>query len=894
VLIECPECRHVIRIVDRRPGRFHPRCPKCAAVFELVVPTREHEDVTVSSMAGTGPQISSEPDPPSLTPGEEETPVAEPGRRAGFRPAWLPRGVPRILGGYFLLRLLGHGPRGRAFLARPISLDAPAVLKVLAADRARDRVFRARHVREAFAAAQVRHPNLIAIREVDAHRGHHYAAVEWVGGPSLDEVLHASGKIEPGRAAVMILQAARGLRAAHRQGLWHRDVKPANLRIDSNGLVRVDDLGLEMTPSLASALEADATGKGASPLDAGAPASVARAAGEPPASLPAVVGTPSFMAPEQAGDPLAADGRADVYALGGTFYDLVTGRPPFPGETAIELIRGHAEDPLIPPGEFVPGLPRKISEVIQTMMGKRPDERYPSMDVVVDVLEGLLGLRTDAAAKALADAGESARQAAETLASSPARKLRNGVLLMAGAIWVVFSLFLIFVGLGSVALVVFALGAMTALFVTASAELAHGSELSRLFRVAMLGSGLRTWIILGLLTIVVAALLWSLGGCLPWFLLICAGGLAAGFHVSLERPLAAEREKTLGEVREIVRRLRRRGHDDERLREVIAGQGSRWQRFLLEGLFGLDAVRAARSTRGGDSQSHVAIRLPSWRDATIDWLEKRIEARRDRRHLRILEAAEEGRLEAQGINLMTARRKARRIARALMLSAAEWRDEMRLLAPYGGAAPRGFALTERLRRAAAAPEPVLEPHESHPGALRRRTDALGNVLFGRGLRLLLGTVLLAVLACWLDSRGIVTWPQVRDQAGEIAATVGNAVSTADPALLRELKWNIPLDQSVLREPVDFPWLPEGPWKGIQASNVIVAALILLASTIAGRKGVGLAALAAAAIALFGAQFGVELPVLSRRFGIDAHAQARALSLLIGLLGFLIPRRRPAS
>ena len=143
-----------------------------------------------------------------------------------------------------------------------------------------------------------------------------------------------------------------------------------------------------------------------------APASVARAAGEPPASVPAVVGTPSFMAPEQAREPLAADGRADIYALGGTFYNLITGRPPFPGETAIELIRRHAEEPLIPPGEFVPGLPGKVSEVIRTMMGKSPEERYPSMDVVVDVLEGLLGLRTDAATKELEVLGEAARQAA--------------------------------------------------------------------------------------------------------------------------------------------------------------------------------------------------------------------------------------------------------------------------------------------------------------------------------------------------------------------------------------------------------------------------------------------------------------------------------------------------
>ena len=258
------------------------------------------------------------------------------------------------------------------------------------------------------------------------------------------------------------------------------------------------------------------------------------------------------MAPEQAGDPLAADGRADIYALGGTFYNLVTGRPPFPGETAVELIRKHAEEPLVPPGEFVPGLPRKVSEVIRTMMGKSPEERYPSMDVVVDVLEGLLGLRTDAAAKELADAGETARQAASALVGSPARRLRNGVLLVAGAIWVAFSLFLLLLGLGNVALPVFALGAMTAVFVAFSSELNHGSALFRVVRVAVLGSGLRTWIILGLLLTVGLAFLWSLGGCLPWFLLVCSGGLAGGYHVFLERPLAVEREKTLGDVRALV------------------------------------------------------------------------------------------------------------------------------------------------------------------------------------------------------------------------------------------------------------------------------------------------------------------------------------------------------
>jgi hypothetical protein len=893
VLIKCPECRHPIRIVDRRPGRFHPQCPKCAAVFELVVPPRDEEEVTVSSLAAA--QEQDRVDEPLLTPEAAAGPILGERRRPSLRPTWLPRGVPRFLGGYVILRLLGHGPRGRALLARPVSLDDPAVLKVLAADRSGDPVFLAHHARDAFAAAQVEHPNLVAIRRLDARRGRHYAAVEWVGGPSLAEVLRETPKVEPGRAAVMILQAARGLRAAHRQGLRHRDVKPENLRLDVEGLVRVDDLGLEMTPSLAAALEAKETGKSAPLLDADAPASVARAAGEPPAPLPAAVGTPAFMAPEQACDPLSADGRADIYALGGTFYNLVTGRSPFSGQTAVELIRKHAEEPLIPPGEFAPGLPRKVSEVIRTMLAKAPEERYPSMDVVVDVLEGSLGLRTDAAAGALSEAAEAARQAALALSASPVRRLRGWVLTLSAGIWAAFELLLITLGLGNAALVILALGAMTALFAAVSSERTHGSELLRLAGVAALGSGPRAWVLAGLIAAGALALLLSAGGCLPWLLLVSAGGLAGAYHVFLDRPLEAERERTLAEVRERLRRLRGLGHDEEKLREAFSGKGSPHEDWLAGWLFGHGAARAARQRHQVDAQAARAFRFPSWRDAVLSRLEKRIQDRFDRRHVRVLQGAEEARLEAQGVNLLTARRKARRIAKAMVLTAAEWRDETRLLAPSEAVtAPRGPALAEQLRRAAAAPEAILEPHEAHPGALRRRIDALANLLFGRRLRFLVGSGLVVLLAVWLDARSIITSSQVREQAGEIASTLRRAVLEADPGVLRELKWTSPIDWKRLDEPVDFDGLPEGPWKGIRGANLAVAAIVLLASTFSGRHVTGLAALLAAFVALLGVRAGMALAVLTDRLGLDAHAQTRVLALAILAVGFAFPRRNVAS
>lgn len=895
MLIECPDCRHAIRIVDRRPGRFNPRCPKCSAVFELVVPLGKDEELTVSSLATPRPLSQGEPDRSVLEPQVEEEPIGGATRRADFRPAWLPRGTPRILGGYLLLRLLGHGPRGRAFLARPISfLDEPAVLKVLAADRARDPVFLARYVREAFAAAWLRHPNLIAIREIDTHRGHHYVAVEWVAGPSLAEVLHEKGTVEPGRAAVMILQAARGLRSAHLQGLWHRDVKPANLRIDPLGLIRVDDLGLEMTPSLASAIEARETrGSGGRPFADGAgPASAVRAAGEPPLPQAALAGTPAFMAPEQSEDPLAADGRSDIYALGATFYNLVTGRPPFLGETAVELIRSHTEVPLIPPGEFVPSLPRRIADIIQTMMAKRPEERYPSMDIVIDVLEDLLGLGAEAAARELMGACRQADQVTLELAMSPATKLRDRTLLAAGGVWAVFLLFMMIIGLRDVAFVLFALGAMTAVLVTALSKPFEGSRLLRLARTALLGCGLGVWLLPALFGAAWTALLIGLGGCLSWFLLICAGGLAGGYHVFLERPRAAERERTRRELEAIVRRLRARGHDEKAIRRALSGEAGRVPPSLVEPLFVYNDIRVEAREGRDDPHSSARIRQSSWRGVVIEWLERRAWARRDRRQLRILREAEEGIFEAQGVNLLTARRKAARVAKAMVLTASEWRDETRLLSRLETSETHGPPLLERLQRAAAAPEPVLEPHETHPSAVRRRIDSFGDMLLGRGLRFLLGMALLVVLALWLDAQGIVTWPQVRQQVSNITETLVESARAADPERLKTLKWEISLDLDRLRDPVTLTWLPEGPWDDIPASNVAFAALILLASTISPRRVAGLTAIAATFVALFGTRCGLHLPAISRHFGFDAHAQARSLAILIFLLYFLIPNRRP--
>ncbi len=259
MLIECPTCRRSIRVVDQRPGRFTPRCPSCERLFQLTVFETPGSEALVSKLeASVFAEPVSLPAPGAAQPENRvvEWPEASPpGAVSAFRPGRLPGGVPRLLGGNIVLRLLGQGPRGRVVFAQPLTLEKPVVLKLLPADRAADPIFMANFVREAFAAAQIRHPNLVAMREVGHDRGHHYCALEWICGSSGAELLEKRRTLEPYQAVVVILHAARGLKAAHEQGLLHRDVKPANLRFDAAGRVMVDDLGLELTPSLAAALE---------------------------------------------------------------------------------------------------------------------------------------------------------------------------------------------------------------------------------------------------------------------------------------------------------------------------------------------------------------------------------------------------------------------------------------------------------------------------------------------------------------------------------------------------------------------------------------------------------------------------------------------------------------
>ncbi len=316
------------------------------------------------------------------------------------------------LGGYALVKRLGQGGMGAVYLARQISLDRNVAVKTMNPEWANDPNFVARFTREAYAAAQLNHHNVVQIYDIGAEQSTNFFSMEFVDGRSLGDLLKEKGQIDCEEAAGYILQAARGLKFAHDQGMVHRDIKPDNLMINKQGIVKVADLGLVKTPaSVAAEDEAarvpqgTASGTGSSPTPTPAPGIATPGSGKSPGSgllsrsaassatrVDVAMGTPAYMPPEQGKNAAGVDQRADIYSLGCTLYVLVTGRPVFEGATAVEVMSKHATEQMTPPELIVERIPKALSGIIQKMTAKLPKDRYQTMDEVIKVLEDFLGI----------------------------------------------------------------------------------------------------------------------------------------------------------------------------------------------------------------------------------------------------------------------------------------------------------------------------------------------------------------------------------------------------------------------------------------------------------------------------------------------------------------------
>jgi eukaryotic-like serine/threonine-protein kinase len=268
-----------------------------------------------------------------------------------------------ILGQYKILQQIGAGGMGVIFLGEHVGMGRKVAIKVLPASRAADRESLERFYREARVVAALDHPNIV--RAYDANKSGsdvHFLVMEYIEGESLEERVRRKGPLPPQEAASFISQAAAGLQHAHEKGLVHRDIKPHNLLLDKNGIIKVLDMGL------------------------------ARFFDDPNDALTreladgAVIGTADYISPEQAVDSHDVDIRADIYSLGCTFYFFLVGSPPF-GDSSVtqKLLAHHMKDPTAI-HLLRPEVPEEMSAVIARMMAKHPDDRYQSpADVIAAV-----------------------------------------------------------------------------------------------------------------------------------------------------------------------------------------------------------------------------------------------------------------------------------------------------------------------------------------------------------------------------------------------------------------------------------------------------------------------------------------------------------------------------
>ncbi len=258
------------------------------------------------------------------------------------------------LGGCVIFALLGAGGMGRVYLAHHESLRKDVVVKVLPAELAANSHTVERFLREARSAAGLEHPNVVAVHDIGVNdEGLHYIVMQYVDGPSVEDLIATQGASEPAKALALISQAADGLAAAHDSGIFHRDIKPDNLLLTASGTLKIADFGLAKDLNAELRLTADGC----------------------------MIGTPLYMAPE-IGRVKEIDGRIDIYSLGVVFYYLLTGVQPFRGFSALEILSGKAHDQLRPPEQHSPDLSDDYRRVLGKMLVKDRDRRYGSVSAL--------------------------------------------------------------------------------------------------------------------------------------------------------------------------------------------------------------------------------------------------------------------------------------------------------------------------------------------------------------------------------------------------------------------------------------------------------------------------------------------------------------------------------
>ncbi|MCB9849526.1 MAG: serine/threonine protein kinase [Phycisphaerales bacterium] len=264
--------------------------------------------------------------------------------------------------GFQILKKLGQGAMATVFQAKQMSLDRIVAVKVLPRRMSENKEFVDRFYREGRAAARLNHPNIVQAIDVGEAGGYHYFVMEYIDGCTVYDKISDGKPLSEEEAVRITLGTAKALEHAHARGFIHRDVKPKNVMLTKDDVVKLADMGLAREVSDYKIAE----------LEAGR-----------------AYGTPYYISPEQIRGEINIDFRADIYSLGATFYHMVVGRVPFEGSTPSTVMHKHLKEPLVPPDHLNTKLSAGVAEVVELMMAKKREERYPSTKELIIDLEAI-------------------------------------------------------------------------------------------------------------------------------------------------------------------------------------------------------------------------------------------------------------------------------------------------------------------------------------------------------------------------------------------------------------------------------------------------------------------------------------------------------------------------
>ncbi|MDA0838047.1 MAG: serine/threonine-protein kinase [Planctomycetota bacterium] len=266
------------------------------------------------------------------------------------------------IGGYRIEEWLGRGGMGTVYRATQLSLQRPVALKILSPSLTTNQKHLDRFIREARAAGNLAHPSVVEVYDVGNDGDTHFISMEYLSGGSMEELLLHTDKILPIGAISLIQDVARGLQYAEEKNVVHRDIKPENLMVDREGTVKICDLGIAVGPE-----DGQSEGK--------------------------VIGTPHYMAPEQAMGR-KVDHRSDIYSLGCTFYRMLAGKLPFTGASHDQILEKQVF--FQPPAlhTFIDEVSTELSDLVEWMMAKEPDQRMPNATVLLQELDRCMAIES--------------------------------------------------------------------------------------------------------------------------------------------------------------------------------------------------------------------------------------------------------------------------------------------------------------------------------------------------------------------------------------------------------------------------------------------------------------------------------------------------------------------